>query len=118
MWTFNLLVRQFHSVCICVLVNGEGEVKGRGLVGFLGLPQLPAQLYKHAQALLRYSGQRPKLLSYLTYKSLAKAPLEGKPEVMCKCFTQPEASSGHFRLLSFSQWVLWLAAFKVVCLDT
>lgn len=27
-------------------------------MGFLGLPQLPVQLYKHAQALLRYSGQQ------------------------------------------------------------
>ena len=109
MWTFNLLVRQFHSVCICVLVNGEGEVKGRGLVGFLGLPQLPAQLYKHAQALLRYSGQRPKLLSYLTYKSLAKAPLEGKPEVMCNVLPSQKLavviSASSLSLNGYSDWL-------------
>lgn len=41
-----------------MLVNGEGEAKGWGLMGFSGLPQLPGQLYKHAQALLRYGEEQ------------------------------------------------------------
>lgn len=101
-WAFKGLGRQFRSVCICVLVNGEGEVEGWRLMGFMRLPQLPGQLYKHSKLCWGTVGNKLRPLSYLTYESLPKAALEGKPGVLCKRLLQPGAACWSLLQVSLS----------------
>lgn len=101
MWAFNLLVRQFHSVCICVLVNGEGEVQGREGCGILGTPTAtsPAVQTRTSFVKVRWATSS-NCWAIWPINPLQKLYLRGSQKLYVNLLSSQKLAFGHFRLPS------------------